>query len=58
MSLTPTKRKNIFRLETKAILNFVLYAEDTSKTFGRVEIKVGLERSISDKLEFKIKGIT
>lgn len=58
MSLTPIKRKNIFRLETKAILNFVLYAEDTSKTFWKVEIKVGLERSISDKLEFRIKGIT
>lgn len=51
------KEKNFFRVETKAKLNFVLYAEDTSKTFGRAEIKVGLERSISEKVEFRIKGV-
>lgn len=51
------KRKNLFRLQTKAKLNFVLYAEGKSKTFGRVEIKVYLKRSISDKVEFMTKGI-
>lgn len=53
----PIKRKSIFKSETKEKLNFVLYTDDISKTFKRVEIKVGLERSISSKVEFGIRRI-
>lgn len=31
--------------------------QKTSKTFRRVEIEVGLEKSKSDKVEFRIKRI-
>lgn len=52
----PNIKKNFSHWRPKETSNFVLHSGDTSKTFRRVKIKVVLEMSISDTVEFRMKS--
>jgi hypothetical protein len=52
----PNIKKNFSHRRPKEPSYFVLHSGDTSKTFRRVKIKVVLEMSISDTVEFRMKS--